>query len=62
MTRAHAMSALPTEHKAHLPGRDSSHDNDEPVSSGNQITWPSQVQRPVRLRGDSGPTRMPPVT
>src|SRR5262249_12996641 len=36
------------EHKAHLPGRDTNHDNDKPVSNENQLRWPGQVQRPVR--------------
>ena len=33
------------EQYAHLPGRDTSHDNHKQKSSGKQIRWPGQVQR-----------------
>src|SRR5262249_2507704 len=34
--------------QAHLPGRDIRSIHEQPVSNGNQITRPGQVQRPVR--------------
>jgi hypothetical protein len=33
-----------TEHKAHRPGHDPVSEKDKPVRSGNQITWPGQMQ------------------
>src|SRR5262245_44263671 len=39
------------ERPAHLPGCDTSRDNDEPVSNGKQTTSPGRVQRRVRPLG-----------
>src|SRR5262245_2363271 len=36
------------EYQAHLPGRDSSHDNCQQSSTENQLTRPGPVPRPIR--------------
>jgi hypothetical protein len=48
---AHNATHAGAEHQAHLPGRDTSHDDDKQASSTKQTKRPGQVQRTVRHAG-----------